>query len=60
MLRQDPMMTAEDLGHPYLPLEVVPEETYQEYVSSLGTVRILNSLEEIQDEVCSTGACPVR
>lgn len=60
MLRQDPMMTAEDLGHPYLPLEVVAEERYLEYVASLGHVRIVNSFEEIQEEACATGACPIR
>ena len=60
--RNDPTKTAEDLGYAYLPQEVVTKEAYDEYVSGLSAVDLdgANTLEELQDEGCSTGACPIR
>jgi len=62
ILRNDPTKRAEDLGHPYLPQEVVTQEEYEAYVSQLGHVDIeaYNSMEELRDDDCSTGACPVK
>lgn len=60
IFRNDPTKTAEDLGYAYLPQEVVTKEAYEAYVSTLKPLKLTDSLEEIQDERCSTGACPVR
>lgn len=62
LYRTDPTKTAEDLGHPYLPQEVVTEEVYREYLNSLKPINIdgANSMDELQDADCATGACPVR
>lgn len=60
--RNDPTKTAEDLGYAYLPQEVVTKETYDAYVSMLGPVDLdqTNSFDELTDEGCATGACPIR
>ncbi|EEE42840.2 ribonucleoside-triphosphate reductase, adenosylcobalamin-dependent [Roseibium alexandrii] len=62
LLRQDVTKTAEDLGYPYLPQEVVSEEEFVKYVAGLKEVDIdqANSLHEMDAGGCSTGACPVR
>lgn len=61
IFRNDPTKTAEDLGYPYLPQEVVDEETFKSYEAQLLPIDLeaANSLEEL-DEACSTGACPIR
>ena len=60
--RNDPTKTAADLGYAYLPQEVITEEAYNEYVSTLLPVDLdaTNSFEGLQDEGCATGACPIR
>lgn len=60
--RADPTKSAKDLGYLYLPQEVVDEKTYKEYVSKLLPVDLekANSFDELTDEGCATGACPVR
>jgi len=60
--RNDPTKTAEDLGYAYLPQEVVSQETYTEYLQSLWPVDLTNlaSTDDLSDEACATGACPVR
>jgi ribonucleoside-triphosphate reductase len=60
--RNDPTKTAEDLGYPYLPQEVVTEETYRNYVATLMPVDLTNlvSDDDLTDEACATGACPIR
>ncbi len=62
LFRADPTKTAEDLGYLYLPQAVVDRETYESYVSKLKPIDLekANSLDEIQGEACSTGACPIR
>lgn len=63
LYRTDPTKTAEDLGYPYMPQEVVSREDYGRYVSELKPIAIhqqANSLDEMQGEGCSTGACPIR
>lgn len=62
LFRNDPTKTAEDLGYPYLPQEVVTREKYNAYVSRLLPVDFTgaDSLDELTDSECSTGACPVR
>ena len=60
--RNDPTKTAEDLGYAYLPQDVVSQEVYDEYVSQLSPVDIenANSFDELTDDECATGACPIR
>lgn len=60
--RNDPTKTAKDLGYEYLPQEVVTKEVYEAYVSTLKEVDIdsANSHEELEEEGCAGGACPIR
>ena len=60
--RNDPTKTAEDLGYIYLPQEVVTKEVFDNYCSGLKDVDLdnLNSHEEIQEEGCAGGVCPIR
>ena len=60
--RTDPTKTAKDLGYLYLPQEVVDEQTYRHYVQELKPVTLndVNSFDEIIDEECATGACPIK
>lgn len=60
--RTDPTKTAKDLGYLYLPQEVVDEHSYKEYVQNLLPVDIdsANSFDELVDENCATGACPIK
>ena len=60
--RNDPTKTAEDLGYPYLPQEVVSKEAYDEYVAKLQPLNLdaANSFDELDDDGCATGACPIR
>ncbi len=60
--RADPTKTAKDLGYLYLPQEVVDEQTYRNYVQGLLPVDLeaANSFDELTDEGCATGACPVK
>ena len=59
ILRTDPTKTAADLGYPYLPQQVVDEETFNSYVSLLKPVDLVGSAELDFGE-CEGGACPVR
>ena len=63
LLRADPTKTAKDLGYLYLPQEVVTKEDYEQYVSQLKPLVLddeANSFEEIRDDECAGGACPIR
>lgn len=62
LFRADPTKTAKDLGYRYLPQEVVTKEAFDKYSSFIQPLEIdqANSLDEIQGEDCSTGACPIR
>ena len=62
LFRSDPTKTAKDLGYLYLPQEVVDEQTYHEYTQNLLPVDIntANSFDEIVEEGCATGACPIK
>jgi len=62
LYRADPSKTAQDLGYLYLPQEVVTKETYDEYVSKLKPVNIDNigGFDELEDQECASGMCPVR
>jgi ribonucleoside-triphosphate reductase len=60
--RTDPTKTAQDLGYLYLPQEVVDEHTYKQYTQTLLPVNVdnANSFDELLDDECLTGACPVK
>jgi len=62
LYRNDPTKTAQDLGYLYLPQTVVTKEDYETYVAKLSPVDLdgSNSFDELQDEGCATGACPIR
>lgn len=60
--RNDPTKTAKDLGYPYLPQEVVTKEVYAAYVATLQPFDLdsHNSHEELLEDGCSGGVCPIR
>ena len=63
LYRNDPTKTAEDLGYPYLPQEVVDRETYLTYASSLSPINWDGTDADLEVDSgldCATGACPVR
>jgi len=62
MYRNDATKTAEDLGYPYLPQEVVTEEAYHAYVDTLLPVNISGASghHEIESQECRGGMCAVR
>jgi ribonucleoside-triphosphate reductase len=62
ILRNDASKTAEDLGYLYLPQEVTTKELYDAYVATLKPIDIdaSNTLEELLEDECATGACPIR
>lgn len=59
---QDPTKTAEDLGYPYLPQQVVSRSDFDAYASKLRPVELnqAGSGELLDMGDCETGACPVR
>lgn len=60
--RHDPTKSAADLGHPYLPQEVVSEANFLRYSESLRPVDFspVCGIYDIDVEACATGVCPVR
>jgi ribonucleoside-triphosphate reductase len=71
LYRTDPTKTAKDLGYLYLPQEVVDEEAYTAYASTLkpldgGCMTCQQAQTDEQEfeidtgSECSTGMCPVR
>jgi ribonucleoside-triphosphate reductase len=60
--RNDPTKTAKDLGYLYLPQEIVTKKEYNRYVEGLLPIDLesANTFEEIKDEECATGACPIK
>lgn len=62
LYRADPTKTAEDLGYLYLPQEVVTKEKFEAYASRLQPVDLegSNSFEELREEECAGGVCPVK
>ena len=60
--RADPTKSAADLGYLYLPQEVVTKEVFEEYAAKLSPVDIddANTFEEITDDGCTMGVCPIK
>lgn len=62
LYRNDPTKTAKDLGYQYLPQEVVTKDAYDKYVATLLVVNLeeSNSFDEIVQDDCATGMCPIK
>jgi len=62
LYRNDPTKTAKDLGYLYLPQEVITKETHDKYVATLLPVDFndTESFDELDEQGCSTGACPIK
>lgn len=60
LFRADPTKTAMDLGYLFLPQEVVDKETYDAYVKTLKPLAFVDSMEELLEDECLTGACPIK
>lgn len=60
--RIDPTVTAAQAGHQYLPQEVVTEEDFMAYQSSLRQVDWsgVHGIYDIDSGGCETGACPIK
>lgn len=62
MLRNDPTKTAEDLGYPYLPQEVVTQEVFEAYANTLQPIdmeKVLGDFD-VESAECTGGMCPIR
>lgn len=59
ILRTDPTKTAEDLGYPYLPQQVVTEKEYKEYVEKCQPLVITDG-DDLDFGECTNGACPIK
>lgn len=62
MLRNDPTKTAEDLGYPYLPQEVVTQEVFEAYANTLQPIdmeKVLGDFD-VESAECAGGMCPIR
>ena len=62
IFRADPTKNAKDLGYEYLPQEVVDRDTFYSYVQTLLPVNFkdTSSYEELEEDPCSVGACPIK
>ena len=62
LFRADPTKTAKDLGYLYLPQEVVSKDVFEEYAANLQPLTLdqANSFDELDDQECAGGACPVK
>ena len=61
LFRTDPTKTAQDLGYPYLPQEVVTKQAFTEYAARLQPLTLDDTLvsDDLEDD-CVGGVCPVR
>jgi len=62
LFRTDPTKTARDLGFDYLPQEVVTKGIYDRYIDQLLPVDFDNvhTYDELDEDECLTGACPIK
>jgi ribonucleoside-triphosphate reductase len=62
LFKNDPTVSAADLGFEYLPQEYVTEDTFYKYYNTLEEVDFEGTdIEiEIDDGGCATGACPIK
>ena len=60
--KNDPTISAKDLGFEYLPQQYVTKQTYYEYFDHLKEIDWdgTDSDEELEDDGCSGGFCPTK
>ena len=62
LFKNDPTVSAADLGFNYLPQEYVTKDKYEEYIKEILPINFDNtdSFEELEDDGCASGVCPVK
>ena len=62
LFKNDPTVSAADLGFNYLPQEYVNKETFYEYFNSLKEIEWDDTdyESELEDEACAGGMCPIK
>jgi ribonucleoside-triphosphate reductase len=63
LFRDDPTLSAKDLGYDYLPQEIVTKQAYEEYIKTLKEISYENTdtFEEISSqETCVGNVCPTK
>lgn len=62
LFRADPTKTAQDLGYPFLPQEVVTREAFRAYSETLQPIELekANDIDAPIEDDCEGGVCPVR
>lgn len=62
LFRADPTKTAQDLGYPYLPQQVVTREAFKAYSETLQPIELekANDIDAPIEDDCEAGVCPVR
>lgn len=62
LTRTDPTKTAQDLGYPYLPQEVVDSTAYHDYTAMLKKVNWPDAgiLDDTEMTECAGGQCPIK
>ncbi len=62
LFRNDPTVSAKDLGYNYLPQEYVTKDKFFEYVQKLKPIDWsgTNTGDEIENDECVSGVCPIK
>ena len=62
LFKNDPTVSATDLGFNYLPQEYVTKDKYEEYIKEILEINFDNtdSFEELEEDECAGGVCPVK
>ena len=62
LFKNDPTVSAADLGFNYLPQEYVTKDKFEEYEKTILPVNFDNtdSFEELEEDECPQGVCPVK
>ena len=62
LFKNDPTVSAADLGFNYLPQEYVTKEKYEEYMTEIQDIDWEGTDSDIEIDVggCATGMCPIK
>jgi ribonucleoside-triphosphate reductase len=62
LFKNDPTVSAKDLGFNYLPQEYVTKEAFEKYVAEIRPVNWKGTdyEDDYADDACATGACPIK
>jgi len=62
LFRNDPTLSARDLGFEYLPQEVVTKDRYDDYIKTLKEIDFegTESFEELELDECASGVCSAK